>query len=161
MNPARVFAMATPSQINPASVGRSTTTDTVSPATAAAMCAGMPKLWYLAAMLKWADDWSGADYLEYRLWMEAAGMASTRGWEPPKGEEFLRRMAKLAIDEMGWPSKYKFDKDKCEYLGISPSTFCNRWKCRYGLIYQVLDGWASEGFRYVQRNNIDEGGYLG
>ncbi|MEW8027824.1 MAG: hypothetical protein AB2806_08805 [Candidatus Thiodiazotropha sp.] len=157
MNPIRVFAMTTASQIDPREIGRSTDTSKMTPATAAAMCAGMPSLWYKAAALKWADDWSGANDLEYRLWIEAAGLASEHGWEPPRGQEFLRRMSMLAIAEMAWPSKYKQDKDKCKFLDINQSAFCKRWKGRYEQIYQVLESWASEGYRYVLRKNVDGG----
>ncbi|PUB82397.1 MAG: hypothetical protein DBP02_15205 [gamma proteobacterium symbiont of Ctena orbiculata] len=157
MNPIRIFAMNTASQINPLSVGRSTATDKMSPALAAGMSAGMPKVWYQAVMLKWALDWSGANDLELRLLMEAAGLAAEHGWEPPKGEEFLRRMAGLAVAEMALPAQFRQVKDKCEFLGISPSTFCNRWKGRYEQVYQVLESWSAEGYHYLMRKNIDRG----
>lgn len=148
--------MTTASQIDPREIGRSTDTSKMTPATAAAMCAGMPDLWYKAAALKWADDWSGANDLEYRLWMAAVDLANYHGWHPPKGKEYLRRMAGLAIAEMARPADYRKEKPKYKFLGMSQPLFNGHWKDRYELIYQVLEAWAGEGYRYIQKKNVDK-----
>ena len=92
-------------------------------AMAAALCSGMKKHWYLAARLKWANDWTGATHLEYKLWAYTAGVANGEKWRIPKGQQLLRSLVGLAIAEMAEPSRYKTDAAKVNWTGISASQF--------------------------------------
>lgn len=156
MNPARVFAMGVANSDH-ASVGRSTGGAEITPAIAAGMCSGMPQLWYHAARLKWADDWSGANDLEYHLWVKAVDICTQEGWKVPPGREYLRRMAGLAIAEVALPSKFTGDVQRAEFLGMDKSRFCRVWKKRYWKVYQVLDELTSCAYRHVLKNNVDIG----
>ncbi|MCG7931947.1 MAG: hypothetical protein N0E44_18090 [Candidatus Thiodiazotropha lotti] len=115
----------------------------------------MPNLQFKAAMYKWAGDQSQHDFLMYRLWIASADIAADNGWRIPKGQEYLRKMSEIALLEVRDPGKWREDKAKAKYMGMDKSTFYKTWRKRYESIYQVLDGWAQEGYRYVQRKNTE------
>ncbi|MCU7917088.1 MAG: hypothetical protein KZQ95_01865 [Candidatus Thiodiazotropha sp. (ex Epidulcina cf. delphinae)] len=117
----------------------------------------MPKLWYHAALLKWADDWSGASDLEYYLWIKAVDIRLRDGWTIPPGRRYLRRMAGLAIAETAMPSVFGSDIERAKFLGMDKSRFSRVWKPRYELVYQELNDLASYGYRYVAKKNLDIG----
>ncbi|MCU7840871.1 MAG: hypothetical protein KZQ94_16015 [Candidatus Thiodiazotropha sp. (ex Troendleina suluensis)] len=155
ISPARVFAAMTAHPINHRNVGRSTALPDFDQATAAAMCAGMPDLQFKASMLKWAGDWSNANYLEYRIWIAAVDIAREEKWKIPRGREYLRRMAGLAIAEVADPGRWQLDKDRAEFIGMHKSEFCRVWRKRYEMVYRILDELAQDGYRHVQRNNME------
>ncbi|MCG7985051.1 MAG: hypothetical protein JAY90_20155 [Candidatus Thiodiazotropha lotti] len=154
-NPIRVFAAMTAHPVNPLNVGRSTAQPGIDQATAAAMCRKMPTLAFMAAMYKWAGDHEQHDFLMYRLIIAAADIASEEQWRLPKGKEYLRKMSEIALKEVIEPGRWKDGTRKAEYMGMDKSTFYKTWRKRYESIYQVLDGWAQDGYRYVQRKNIE------
>jgi hypothetical protein len=115
----------------------------------------MPPLIFKAVMYKWAGDESHREYLKYQLWIAAVDIAIAEGWKIPKGREYLRKMAEIALNEVREPTPWKEDKKKADYMGVDKSAFYKVWRKRYESVYGVLDSWAQEGYRYVQRKNTE------
>ncbi len=116
-------------------------------------CAGMPAAWYHAMRMKWAHDWSGANALEYALWLEAVDMANANGWRVPTGQERLRRMAGLAIAELADPSRYRQPESwqlKAAWIGVGRSQWFDIWQARYEALYRTLDEWSNRAWRHVR-----------
>ncbi|MCG8004680.1 MAG: hypothetical protein JAY88_14670 [Candidatus Thiodiazotropha lotti] len=161
MNPIRLIAKGTAQHINPASIGRATSGEGITAALAAGMCAGMPRDWWLAARLKWADDWSGIKDLELYLWISAVDIAIEKGWKVPKGREYLRKMARLAIFEMAAPMQFKqengidCDAGRAEFLGMDKSRYSRVWGERYEMVKRALDTMTSDAFQYLLQNSLD------
>lgn len=153
--PPSVFAAMTAGTIDPRNEGRSTAAPELDQATAAAMCHGMPQLPFKAVLYKWAGVDEHQKFLMYRLWIAAVDIAAEEGWRIPKGREYLRKMSEIALKEVRDPGQWREDQAKAKYMGMDKSTFYKTWRKRYESIYQVLDGWAQEGYRYVQRRNTE------
>ncbi len=116
-------------------------------------CAGMPDHWFAAMRMKWANDWSGANLLEYRLWMAAVDMAIEGRWRVPSGGERLRRMAGLAIAELADPERYRATDAwqlKAAWVGVTKSRWFETWQPRYEALYRVLDDWSNAAWRFVK-----------
>lgn len=147
MNPARVFALQSQRIGNPDGIpgGRSS----IDQATAASLCAGMRREYYLAGRLKWAGDWSVSGELEKLLWLHAVDIRNRENWSIPKGGQILRKMAGLAIAEIAEPARYKTDSVKAQWMGIHRSNYSRTWNKRYNLIYQELDDLANRAFSYI------------
>lgn len=144
---ARIFAMQTQKTSNPFTMFGGT--PEVDQATAAGLCSGMKRKWYLAARLKWGLDWSVANELEYLVWIEAAGLAARGKWKIPKGKEHVRKMAGLAIAELADPMRWKLDTDKADWMGVHKSQFSRTWKEKYNAMYSLLDDWSNAAYSYV------------
>lgn len=153
MNPVRIIAMSAPNGVNFRSVGKSTSGANVNPSIAAAMCSGMPPLWWSAARLKWADDTYGITLLHDELLKFAEGMKQRENWRMQKGRDYLDKLVMLALLEMSKPNKYRKDKPKYEFLGMSASLFSGYWKKRYEMIYRQLEDWCSLAVNHVYKNN--------
>lgn len=153
MNPVRIITMSAPNGVNFLNVGKSTSGSNVNPSTAAAMCSGMPALWWSAARLKWADDRTGITLLNDELLKFAEQTKQRENWKFQKGRNYLGKLVILALLEMSDPNKYRKDKHKCEFLGMSPSIFSLRWKKRYEIVYRQLEDWSSLAISYIQKNN--------
>lgn len=156
-NPIRVMALQTEQtpSIEPAPGGGIPEIDQM---LAAALCAGMPRRWYLAARLKWCLDWSVANELEYMLWVEAAGIAAKEKWRIPTGKYYVRKMAGLAIAEVGDPARYSRPEHwhiKAQWLGTGKSQWFGTWERRYNAIYEELDDWCSRAKSYLYRRQAD------
>lgn len=145
---ARVFAIQTHKIANLFGVGGGGVPE-LDPATAAGLCQGMRREWYLAGRLKWALDWSVANELEYLLWIDGTDIAKSGRWKIPKGREYVRKMAGLAIAELADPHKWKHDYKRAEWMGVSPSQFSRIWVKRYNEIYSLLDDWSNSAYSYV------------
>ncbi|MCU7850287.1 MAG: hypothetical protein KZQ89_20345 [Candidatus Thiodiazotropha sp. (ex Lucinoma kastoroae)] len=154
MNPVRIIAMSAPNGVNFRSVGQSTSGANVNPSIAAAMCSGMPPLWWSAARLKWADDTYGITLLHDELLKFAEELKQRENWGmQKKGRGYLDKLVMLALLEMSQPNKYRKDKPKCEFLGMSASYFSSRWKKCYEMIYRQLEDWCSLAINHIYKNN--------
>ncbi|MCU7858696.1 MAG: hypothetical protein KZQ86_02435 [Candidatus Thiodiazotropha sp. (ex Lucinoma kastoroae)] len=153
MNPVRIIAMSAPNGVNLRSVGKSTSGTNVNPSIAAAMCSGMPPLWWSAARLKWADDTYGITLLHDELLKFAEGVMQRENWGIKKGRDYLDKLVMLALLEMSQPYKYRKDKPKHEFLGMSASSYSGRWKKRYEIIYRQLEDWCSHAINYLYISN--------
>lgn len=156
MNPARLMAMTTARPVNMLSVGRATGVADINPSIAAGMCAGMPENCYQALRLKWADDWSQANVLEKKLWMAAVDLAIDEKWRVPKGKELLRKLAGMALYELVYPGKLREHQQRAAFIGMERMAYYKTWRCRYEQVYQILDGWAQEGYRHLQKQSISD-----
>ncbi|MCG7982529.1 MAG: hypothetical protein JAY90_07215 [Candidatus Thiodiazotropha lotti] len=153
MNPIRIISMSAPNSVNFRNVGKSTPEMNVNSSIAAAMCSGMPALWWSAARLKWADDRTGISLLNEELLKFAEQTKQNDKWTIRKERDYLRKIVALAILEMSYPNKYCKDKLRCEFLGMSPSAYSVRWKKRYEIIYRQLDDWCSHAIGYLYKQN--------
>jgi len=107
----------------------------------------------LAMRMKYADDWSGAKELEYKLWIITTSMASRERWRIPVGKEYCRRMSGLAIAEMAEPARYRHAhswKLKVAFMGCDNSNWYRTWRSRYETVYTELDEWVNRGFRWMK-----------
>lgn len=146
MNPIRIFAKQT---IKSGSYMPGSGQPEVDQAMAAHLCGGMRREWYLAARLRWGLDWSVANELEYMLWMEGSGVSYKERWRVPKGKEYVRKMAGLAIAEIAEPKRYAPDARKAEWMDVSASQFSRLWGKRYNAIYSIIEDWSSSAYSYV------------
>lgn len=155
MNPIRVIALAAAHGVDPRSVGRATSGQNITPFLAAAMCTGMPDLWWSAARLRWAGDVSGVRVLAPKLVKFAREQAESEGWRVPKGRDYPAKMAELALLELADPRRYRFDTTRAAFLGMAKSGFSTTWKPRYEPVYQQLEAWCGEALRYINRCNAE------
>ena len=123
-------------------------------ATCASLCRGMKRPPYLTARLIWCLDWSVCNELEHLLWMEAASLAAKERWKIPKGKEYVRRMAGLAIAESADPKRWRFASQRAEFAGISDSEWSRTWRARYEAVYEILTDWSADAFRHIQKAQL-------
>lgn len=152
---ARVFSLQTTKISNPFAISGGN--PEVDQCTAAALCQGMRREWYLSARLKWALDWSVAQELEYLLCVDGTKFARRGRWKIPKGREYVQKMAGLAVMEVADPKNWQFDKQRAGFMGVSKSQFSRTWLKRYNVIYTILDDWANSAFSYVRIKQRYEG----
>jgi len=117
-------------------------------------CAGLQEHHFQAMRMKWAGDWSGANALEYRLWLAAVDLSNAHGWRVPTGQERLRRMAGLAIAELADPARYSRPDSwqlKAAWLGVGKSQWYDTWQARYEQVYRVLDDWSNAAWHHMRR----------
>ncbi len=148
MNPVRVMAKLTEQTPNPGGVGGVPELDV---ATCAALCARLDRKYYLAARLKWCLDWTVASELEYLLWVHAAGLASHEGWRVPRGRQYLRRMAGLAIAETADPKHWSTQAARCEFIGMDAAAWSRRWRGRYEAIFGMLNDWSATAWYHIRK----------
>ncbi|MEW8646348.1 MAG: hypothetical protein AB2563_09625 [Candidatus Thiodiazotropha endolucinida] len=153
MNPIRIIAMSAPNGIHFQNVGKTTSGDKINPSIAAAMCSGMPNLWWSAARLKWASDTTSIELLYHELHKYAKSLKKRENWNIKKEHDRLEKMVLLALFEICHPNKYRKDKTKCEFLEMSPSVFSSRWKKRYDMIYRQIEDWSSSAINYIYKIN--------
>lgn len=144
----------------------------LSEADAALALVGLERGPYLLARVKFALDDSSLHPLQMQLWGEMCGVATKRRWIVPVGEEFLRGLARMAVDEVVNPCRcsqcagrgavYPRGKaarpcDVCmrtgrgrvsasaraRAAGIDKSNWCRVWGPRYALFLSRLDGWET------------------
>lgn len=149
MNPARVMAKLTAQPARLDGGGGGMTEYDV--ALCASLAANLKERYYLAARLKWCQDWSVANKLEYLLWIEAVGIAAEEKWRVPKGREYVRKMAGLAIAEIAEPQRWKEQQTKAQFMGMDKSTWSRTWQGRYEVIYSELSGWCDTAYRHIAR----------
>lgn len=129
----------------------------LTPDMAAHYCKGMPKHWYQAALLCWADNWSGANDLEYKLWDKAVKLKIRERWRIEKkyeGKEMLRKLAGLAIWEMGEPKRFKHPESwrrRADWMGLDKAAWYRTWRPRYEAVYGILSEWANEAKRHIRK----------
>jgi len=134
----------------------------LTPDEAALYCQGMPDHWYFAAKLRWADDWSGANQLEHRLWDEAVKLRNRERWRIEKkyeGKEMLRKLAGLALWEMGEPSRFKHDSAwqlRAQWMGLEKGAWFKTWNARYEAVYEILSDWCNDAWRHVKKQKAQE-----
>lgn len=71
-----------------------------------------------------------------------------------KGRDYLDKLVMLALLEMSQPNKYRKDKPKYEFLGMSQPTFSLRWKKRYEMIYRQLEDWCSFAINHIYKKEM-------
>lgn len=113
-------------------------------------CAGMPRHWFSAMRLVWANDYSGDAWLEWKLWDAAVRMAVRHGWRVPAGEQRLRKLARLALRELAEPAVFVSEGMRYRAVGVGKSQWFALWKARYELIYQELSEWVNRAWRYIK-----------
>ncbi|MCG7980286.1 MAG: hypothetical protein N0E58_19420 [Candidatus Thiodiazotropha endolucinida] len=145
--------MSAPNGVNFRNAGKSTSEDGINPATAAAMCSGMPPLWWSAARLKWADDTSGIKMLYNELSRLANQLKDIEQWRIPKDRDYIDKFAMLALLEVTQPTKWKHDSHKADFIGMDKSVFYRTWKKRYEVIYRQVDDWCSSALSYIYKIN--------
>lgn len=146
--------MSAPNGINFRSVGKSTG-ETLSPATAAAMCSGMPELWWSAARLKWAGDRAGTQLLHDKLIQFATRLKSEEKWKLMTGDDHIEKMVMLALLETADPHQWRFDVSKSKYLGIKNASFCATWRSRHEAIRQEIDDWCTLAVGHIYKKISD------
>lgn len=153
MNPIRVFmAQGTRIPSNDGPGGEPTLT----PSEAAMYCQGMPETWYLAAKMKWADDYSGAQKIEYALWDAAVRLKIKEGWAIPEkytGKEILRKLAGTAMCELVSPGRFNHEESwrlRVALVGVEPGEW-KTWSPRYEAVYGELNDWTNEALRHVEK----------
>lgn len=146
-----VMAMQTHRAKDYTTIGRATKIS-FDPATAAAMCHGLGRRYYLAARLYYCLDLTGHDELIGLLWNVASDAASNEKWKIPKGRDYLTAMCYLAIVEVyGW-NGVKRDSQKAKLVGMDKSEWSRVWKDRYEIIYQRLMAWVDVANRHIRKN---------
>lgn len=116
-------------------------------------CAGMPRHWFLAMRLAWALDYSGDDWLEWRLWDAAIRMARRYHWRIDPGQQRLRKMARLAIHELADPARYREADSwrlRAAAIGCSKPRWFAVWRERYEMIFRELCEWVNRAWRYIR-----------
>lgn len=122
------------------------------PEMCAALCGKLKPKYYLAGLLKYADDWSSASRLEYLLWIEVSEMANKNHWRPYKDrKEFWRSMCGLALCEISQPRKYNNHVVRATALNIKPWSWHKKYKWFYEEIYKTLDSWAEVAYETVKK----------
>lgn len=156
MNPARFFAIQTCKVSKPIGTPGGGKPD-LTPDIAAHYCQNMPRHQYQSALLRWADDWSGVSELEYLLWDEAVRLKNQERWRIEKkhqGREMLRKLAGLALWEMGQPSQFRAEsawQKRAEWMGVDKAAWFRTWRPRYEAVYNILQDWTAEGWRHVSK----------
>ena len=138
--------------------------DAITPSDAAAMCIGIKRPHYLAARVRYGQDWSSCAELERWLWVEAAGIAHREKWVVCVGQETLRALAGLAVAEMADPVQYGSEPARVAWFGRrldieGPQIWRlweKRWRGRFQIVYSVLDRWTEIAASSVWHNQ-DEG----
>ncbi|MEW8337811.1 MAG: hypothetical protein AB2596_19510, partial [Candidatus Thiodiazotropha sp.] len=110
-----------PNGVNFRNVGKSTSDEGISPAITAAMCSGIPPLWWSAVRLKWADDTTGIKILHNELFTIANQLKDEEQWRVPK--DYINKFVMLALLEVAQPKKWKYDTPKAELIGMDKSVF--------------------------------------
>lgn len=116
-------------------------------------CAGMPTHWYAAMRMAWAHDYTGQEQLEYKLWHIAVKKAIRFGWRVPRGQERLRKMARLAIHELMDPARYKKPDSwmlRIAAIGCKKTQWFSLWQERYEMIFTELNDWVNRAYRYLK-----------
>lgn len=145
MNPARIFALQSQKISNQDNIPGGITE--IDQATAAGLCSGMRRSYYLAGRLKWGKDLSVVDELNIKLLEFTKIVGRQESWDLSKITP--EKLSTLAILEMLEPFKYKEDIKKANYLGVHKSNFSRTWNKRYNIIYQELDDLANRAFSYI------------
>ena len=117
-------------------------------ATCSALCAGIKDKYLNAAFLKYAQDWSKCNDLEYALWLEACDIANGEGWHIPRNKEFLRKLAGLAIAETGSPRHFRAEEVKALWMEMDVKMWKRRRK-QYELIYRHFNDWCGIAYETV------------
>lgn len=152
MNPARFFAIQTLRIPQGESSGGN---PLFTPDVAAHYCQGMPEHWYLSARLKWADDWSGSNKLEYKLWDEAVKLKIKENWRiNKKYNGILRRLAGLSLFEAADPKRFKSDdawKMRAAFIGVERDAWYKTWSARYEAVNSIFNYWADDAWGYIKK----------
>jgi len=148
MNPAKVFALMSQRTPNPDAIPGGVSGFDI--ADASGLCRNMPRHWYLAGRLKWAQDWTVANELEYALWMRTTKLAVAEKWKIKKGALQLRKLAGLAIAETADPANWKTVEKKLSFTEMTDSSWYKRWGKRYEAVFQIIDDqWANAAYQYI------------
>ncbi len=153
MSPASFFSILTCGTSRP--LGESGSShDALTSSLAAHYCRDIPDHKLQSALLRWADSWAGANDLEYKLWIKVVDMKSSEGWRvKPRG--ILRKLAQLAIWEMGAPARFYFAdawRLRAGYLGVDKMAWYRTWAPKYQAVYEVIQEWSNEAWRDVKKN---------
>jgi len=156
MNPARFFAIQTCKTSRPMGLPGGGSPD-LTPDRAAHYCQGMPRHHYQAALLYWADDWSGVSELEYRLWDEAVKIKIRERWRIEKkheGQEMLRKLAGLALWEVGDPCRFAGQeawRRRADWMGVDKAAWFRTWRPRYEVVHSLLLDWKADAWRHITK----------
>lgn len=139
----------------------------------------------LMVMLKWVQDKSVQEPLFYILYDRVVGLAVKRGWKVRKGEEFLRKLTRLAIAEIATPNlcptcngrrevwlrgeslptkcphcngvgvRDMEDQDRAALVGITKSSWCELWRDRYPEVRGIMERVEAAGLSALSRGIQD------
>lgn len=154
----------------------------ITPEDVAGAMQGLDRGAYLLLLRKWVLDTSVQNELFYRVYVAVAGLAADNGWKVPKGQEYLRKLARLAVAEIVDPMKCSLCKGRTEIwkrgenkpvvcpkcsgtgygkitaaeryktVGIDKRNWERTWADRYEMIYKFVNEWEHEALRAIRRN---------
>lgn len=152
----------------------------LSEADAAMALAGLDRGPYLLARVKYALDSSSRYPLENQLWGEMCGIATRKKWLIPAGHELLRRMSRMAIEEVVHPAQCPkcggrgtvypkggaarlcsacigtgrgrvSDRSRAAGADIPKTSWFRIWAPRYELMLAKLDRWDRVAHAHVRQ----------
>ena len=167
LSPSRCFALqnaSIPAMDGTPASEPNRTGDSWNASTAAALCAGMPPRYYLAAKVRFGQSWADCDALGRYLYVEAAGLAHHERWVVAIGQGTIRSLSELAVAEFADPARYGNDVARVIWFAGCVKLEEHRmwavwdrtWKSRYNQMYMILERWSDYASSHVWRKQIDE-----
>lgn len=122
----------------------------------AAACAGLPRRHNLAGRVRYLRDWSVGDELAVLLWFTACDLARRERWKLPPGKEYLRRLARCAVVELGDPRPFLRVSLRYETTQIPKASWYRTWQARYQQVYSEVHRWSDIAALHMHRQLRDE-----
>ena len=122
------------------------------PEVVAAALAKLPRRYYLAGRVRYLKDWSVSEELATLLWIRCCTYASRENWQVPKGKQYVRRLARIAVAELADPREFKRVSVRQEASGIPRATWYRTWQGRYQTVYEELHRWSDIAALHLSRH---------